>query len=124
MFHIMSSFIHRATEVTRETVHLKRDEKQRGVHMASSLLAGSVSLLKQGRGEGTSEGEDLKSAGRLGRWGVGVSRMRSSRGQGGWSSGAAAGERTSSQPDAGCVIRPAVRGFPSAMALGVLPYRE
>lgn len=47
MSRAMSSFIYRATEVTRETVHVKRDEKQRGVHMASSLLAGSVMLLMQ-----------------------------------------------------------------------------
>lgn len=46
--------------------------------------------------------------------------MRSGRGQGGWSSGATAGERMSGQPAAGCVVR----RLPCAMAMGVLPYPE
>lgn len=42
MFYIMSAFACGATKVTRETVCLGRTEKQREVHVARSLLAGSV----------------------------------------------------------------------------------
>jgi len=96
MFYIMSSSTYSATKVTRETVSLKRNEKQREVHVARLLLAGSVSqpMRRVGRHFQGRQFEKRSSAGAPGWWGARSFGKRSGRGQDGSSSGAAVEERT------------------------------
>lgn len=96
MFYIMSSFTYSATKVTRETVRLKRKEKQREVHVARLLLAGSVSqpMRRVGRHFQGRQFEKRSRARAPGRRGVRGFGKRSGGGQGGSSSGAAVEERT------------------------------
>lgn len=84
MFYIMSSFICSTTKVTRETARLGRTEKQREVHVARSLPAGSVSqpMRRVGRHFQGRHFEKRSRAGAPGQRGARGSAERSGGGQG------------------------------------------
>lgn len=80
----MSSFICSTTKVTRETARLGRTEKQREVHVARSLPAGSVSqpMRRVGRHFQGRHFEKRSRAGAPGQRGARGSAERSGGGQG------------------------------------------